>query len=153
MRAGLFGVVLLAAACGSAAQAPRAMPDWLSGYWLSCEAGRETAESWIGAGKDVMVGTNLSADGFEFLRIAPASAGEGVSSYSMPNGRSPPTEFVLRSNDGARAVFENPAHDFPQRVVYAREGDVLTARIESLDGNESMEWRFERRPLDTRCPA
>ena len=28
------------------------------------------------------------------------------------------------------AVFENPAHDFPQRVIYKRDGDKLNARIE-----------------------
>ena len=55
-------------ACGVSAQAPpSAAPDWMSGYWLSCDGGRETAESWIGAGTGTLLGTNLSGGGFEFF--------------------------------------------------------------------------------------
>lgn len=126
----------------------------MSGYWLSCEAGRETAESWIGAGTGTMLGTNLSAEGFEFLRIAANDAG-GLSYYSMPNGASPPTAFAMTSNDEQRVVFENPAHDFPQRIIYERDRDVMVARIEGpMDGRtQSMEWRFRRAQQDTHCPA
>jgi hypothetical protein len=43
-------------------------------------------------------------------------------------------------------VFENATHDFPQRVIYWKEGEVLAARIEgTLRGKErSEEWRFKR---------
>jgi hypothetical protein len=45
----------------------------------------------------------------------------------------------------SRVVFENLAHDFPQRVIYWKEGDVLAARVEgALRGRErSEEWRFK----------
>ena len=41
-------------------------------------------------------------------------------------------------------MFENAAHDFPQRVLYWREGEFLKARIEgTLKGKErAQEWRF-----------
>ncbi len=140
-------------ACGVSTQAPSGgMPVWISGYWLSCEAGREAAESWIGAGTDMMLGTNLSAEGFEFLRIAPNEAG-GLSYNSMPNGASPPTAFAMTSNADQRAVFENPQHDFPKRIIYERDGEVMSARIDGGEGSEqAMEWRFQRAEPDARCP-
>lgn len=153
MRAIVIGAVLALSACGVAAQnAARGTPDWMSGYWLSCDGG-ETAESWIGAGRGVLLGTNLSGGGYEFLRIAENESGD-VAYYSMPGGRSPPTEFALTAHANQRAVFENPAHDFPKRIIYERDGDVMVARIDGGDGSEqSMEWRLQRAGLDARCPA
>lgn len=150
MRALILALAL--AGCGATAQAPGRDLDWISGYWLACEGG-ETAESWIGAGRGVLLGTNLSDGGYEFLRIAENGEG-GVSYYSMPAGRSPPTAFALISNADQRAVFENLAHDFPQRIIYERDGDVMVARIEGpMDGRvELMEWRFTRAVPDSRCP-
>lgn len=151
--------VILAVALGACATAPTApssgAPDWLSGYWLSCEGDTETAENWIGAGRGVLLGTNITRGrriNYEFLRIAPN--GDGVLTYySMPNGRAPATEFVLIVQEPTRVVFENSTHDFPQRIIYAREGDRLMARIEGqMDGRaESMAWSFRRARADATC--
>ncbi|QGZ93279.1 DUF6265 family protein [Terricaulis silvestris] len=150
-----IGFALGLSACGVSAQgAASTSPDWISGYWLSCVDGRETAESWIGAGTGTLLGANSSGGGFEFLRIA-ANEDGGLSYYSMPNGASPPTAFAMTSYADQRVVFENPQHDFPQRIVYERDGDVMVARIEGpMDGRtESMEWRFQRAEQDAHCPA
>ena len=44
-----------------------------------------------------------------------------------------------------RVTFENAAHDFPQRILYWREGDRLRARVEGmLEGRQMSEdyaWR------------
>ncbi len=44
-------------------------------------------------------------------------------------------------------VFENAVHDFPQRILYWREGEALLARVEGTLRGEprSEEWRFSRR--------
>jgi hypothetical protein len=160
VRVFLFACVALAGACAASAQqsaSPNAAPDWMSGYWLSCADGAQTVENWFGAGTGVLLGTNLTRgqqNSFEFLRVAPNTHG-GLSYYAMPSGRAPPTEFVMISNDGRRVVFANEAHDFPQRVIYARAGDVLTARIEgTMNGAPAqMEWTFQRAAPDTRCPG
>ncbi|MEZ5959186.1 MAG: DUF6265 family protein [Hyphomonadaceae bacterium] len=153
MRVLVLSALLTLSACGATAQNPeRSMPEWMSGYWLACDGG-ETAETWIGAGRDTLVGANLSDGGYEFLRIATNESGQ-IAYYSMPGGRSPPTEFILTGHANQRAVFENPTHDFPKRIIYERDGDVLTARIDG--GGESghaIEWRFQRAELDTRCPS
>jgi hypothetical protein len=132
--------------------------SWLSGYWLNCDDGRQLTETWSMPRDGLMVGVNQSSgDGeaaFEFLRIATAPA--GASYFAMPGGGAA-TEFPLApaASGEMRAVFENPAHDFPQRIVYSREGQTLTARIEgAMDGKtEGMEWTFTAATLNTACPA
>ncbi len=72
----------------------------------------------------------------------------------MPEGVGPPTEFRMVELAANRVVFENPTHDFPQRVIYERNGDTLHARIEgTMNGRtQGMDWTFQRRDVDTRCP-
>jgi hypothetical protein len=62
----------------------------------------------------------------------------------LPN--QPPTPFVLLPGKDGEAVFENKAHDFPQRVFYRRCGEDLCAGIEGLVNGEArrQEWRYTR---------
>ncbi len=155
MRALVFGLAMLVAGCGAKAiPLASATPDWMAGYWLSCEAG-EVAESWTGAGVGVLLGATLTQGeqaGFEFLRIAENGNG-GYSYFSMPNGRSPATEFVMVANASGRAVFENLEHDFPQRIIYQRRGERLHARIENASGVQGMDWNYRLTTHDDRCAS
>lgn len=46
-----------------------------------------------------------------------------------------PVAFLLVACDETMAVFENPQHDFPQRLTYRqRENSQLQVRVEDLDG-------------------
>jgi len=149
-RTALF---LLALAAGSAvAQQPArvASLDWMSGTWTQVKGEERVTETWIGPGNGLMVAANLTTRGaqrrsFEFLRIADTP--EGFSYFASPGGR-PATEFKLKTQGDRRVVFENAAHDFPQRVLYWREGEALVARIEGTIGGKekSEEWRFARAP-------
>lgn len=129
-------------------------PDWLAGAWLMCGRGQEISETWVGAGSGVLVGVGLTrgATGrvsFEHMRIAPNPAGV-VSFYGSPDG-APATEFPMVSQTSNRIVFENRAHDFPQRVIYAREGSQLNARVEDVAGANAMQWRYRHARLGERC--
>lgn len=124
--------------------------EWMSGTWVGESARGKVSETWLGPGNGLMVAANLStfAGGrrtFEFLRIAQTP--EGISYFASPGGR-PPVEFKLKESGEKRAVFENAAHDFPQRILYWREGEALVARIEGeIKGEKKQqEWRFSRKP-------
>lgn len=147
--------ILLAATLALAgtafAQTPPSVADlaWMSGSWVQETAEQRVAETWLGPGNGLMVGTNLTTmssgrKSFEFLRIADSPA--GPSYFASPGGRAP-VEFRFKEAGDRRIVFENAAHDFPQRILYWREGESLKARIEgSLKGRErSEEWTFSRR--------
>lgn len=119
--------------------------DWLRGSWTQEKDGSVVQESWLAA-PDVMVGVNLSrtvnASSFEFLRVVEH---QGQITYlASPSGQAP-TAFKLKELKGQRVVFENLAHDFPQRILYWKESDgSLRARVEGrINGKlRAMDWHF-----------
>ncbi|TAJ55603.1 DUF6265 family protein [Brevundimonas sp.] len=138
--------------------APVATPDlsWMAGYWLDCSGGREASETWSDPRAGLSVGHAVTVENgrvsFEVSHIGPTARGFA---YVAQPGGVPPTVFVLAESGPARAVFANAENDFPTRVIYERDGDALTARIEGEIGGQarSMEWNFGAAPLNTRCPA
>ena len=150
---------LLAAALWQAAAPATPAPDlsWLAGYWLDCSGGREASETWSDPRAGLIVGHSVTVrngrSGFEFTRIGPVPEG-GLAYVAQPGG-SAPTPFRLIESGPHRVVFANPANDFPHRILYQREGDVLTARIEGADDDEtrSVEWTFNKAELNARCPT
>lgn len=155
----LLAATLAAAQPGAQPPAPTAAEpdlDWLAGYWLSCEDGRDVAETWSERRGGVMIGfsitTGRQAFSFEQMRIEAAGTADGAMDFiAMPRGAAAPTSFRLVRAGPREALFENPAHDFPQRILYRRDGDRLTGRIEGADG-EGLEWHYRAAPLNTRCP-
>ena len=130
--------------------------SWMSGYWLSCDGGREVSETWSDPRAGLMAGHALTVArgrvSFELSHIGPTPQGYG---YVAQPGGSPPTLFVVAETGPMRVVFANAENDFPTRVIYERDGDALKARIEGeIDGQaRSMEWNFTAAPLNTRCPG
>jgi hypothetical protein len=119
--------------------------DWMTGTWVMDKPGEKVTESWIGPTSGTLVGVNLSQWPdrltFEFLRISDLP--DGMIYYASPIGGKP-VEFKFKEASDKRVVFENKEHDFPQRIMYWREGDVLAARVEGdVQGRlRSQEWRF-----------
>jgi hypothetical protein len=138
--------VLLAAASPERADISRLA--WLSGSWVSEEGERWTEENWTAPRGGMMLGAGSSGRGgvvrdWEHMRIAPDDAGV-LSFWGSPKG-APAVAFRLVSAGESNAVFENPRHDFPQRIVYRREGEALIATISAKDGSSAMSWRYRRR--------
>ena len=80
---------------------------------------------------------------FEFLRIVERDG--GLVYVAQPNGR-PPTDFVLTEVTADSATFENPAHDFPKMIRYAKRADgALEARV-SDGGQRGETYIFRRTP-------
>jgi hypothetical protein len=130
----------LLAACAGATAGPAdpfANLGWLQGCWVPAAASAEagTVETWTGAAGGTMFGMSRTVKGgrtheFEFVQIREVEPGK-LAYIAQPSGRPPTTFPLLRSTD-AEYVFENAGHDFPQRVIYKREGANLTARIEGM---------------------
>jgi|GEM_PF-251537 len=121
---------------------------WLSGTWVGEAEDAFTEEHWMTPRGDVILGMNRvsggAADGFfEVLRIENRPG--GVYYLAGPTGRCPPTEFRLIEQSARRAIFENPKHDFPQRIEYKREGDAMIVRISGQQNGRAAEsswtWR------------
>ena len=68
----------------------------------------------------------------------------GLVYYAQPGGR-PATEFVLTEIGEKRAVFDNPRHDYPQRITYVlTEEGGMTATIGFVNGGRPQRFEFVR---------
>jgi len=122
---------------------------FLAGHWIEKKESLQTEEMWLPPRGGVTLGVNRTVltgkkTAFEYMRIE-SRDGRPVY-FASPAGKAA-VEFKAIETSSTRLVFENAAHDFPQRVIYWREGpDVLMARIEGkVDGKvRSQEWRFAR---------
>jgi len=134
------------------AAAPKRSPldglAWMAGHWYTDSDGGSQEELWLAPKATVMPGVSreVSANGrtfFEYLRIE--SRPDGIYYIASPGGK-PPTEFRLVDSGSERAVFRNPAHDFPRSLAYSREGIVLRARLDGEENGKARvleyEWRL-----------
>lgn len=121
---------------------------FLAGHWSAMHETdhglRYSEELWLPFTADGSLGINRTTIAgktvfYEFLRIE-TSNGETVY-IAHPKGRSPGTRFTMIETSDNRVVFENPDHDFPQRIIYERLGDELHAQVE---GTQNGERRVER---------
>lgn len=132
-----------------AQSAPAGIADlkWLAGCWESNNAEKKLliSEQWmkpaggmmIGAGRTVRDGKTVD---FEFVRIVEEP--DGIFYIAKPKSNPGETRFKLIKSSAAEAIFENPAHDFPQRVMYRRDGDRLAARIEGIQNGKTRGLDF-----------
>jgi hypothetical protein len=118
---------------------------WLKGCWVQAKPNGVVEELWMAPGGEVMLGLGRTLrDGklreYEFVRIVEA---DGSLTYvAEPSGQEK-AAFPLKSLTADEAVFENPAHDFPQRVIYRRLGpDAVTGRIEGQIGGQTKAIDF-----------
>jgi hypothetical protein len=146
----MLPIVTILCAAAAAAQVPAATIaslDWLVGHWRSeAEPGEITEEVWISARAGKMFGMGRTVRGrlthsFEYMRIEEGEG--GLTFVAQPNG-GPPTRFTMVSHARNHIVFENRTTDYPQRVVYRRVGDRLTATISLAGGSRPMRWSFRR---------
>lgn len=103
-------------------------------------------ERWTEPASNLMLGLSRTVRGdkvvaFEFLRIE--ARADGIFYVAQPGGR-PPTEFRLTGWDGTEAIFENPQHDFPRRILYRRAPDnVVIAKVDGGPGTSGQEFTFK----------
>jgi hypothetical protein len=131
--------------------------DWIAGYWLQCTGDREVAELWLTRRGGALMGVGITqgrqAFGYEQMRIESTDDLETMQFVARPRGAESETTFRMSRAGRQEAVFDNPAHDYPQRIAYRREGDVLIARTEGAGGADAQEFRYRRAALNERCPA
>ena len=109
---------------------------WLAGCWeLKAANGKSvTTEQWMKPSAGTMIGMSRTVSGgrmvaWEFMRIVTES--DGISYIAKPHTNKEETSFRLAKAMPSEVIFENAAHDFPQRIIYRSSGtDSLTARIE-----------------------
>ena len=122
---------------------------WITGDWQSASSGRaQVEEHWTKPAGATMMGVSRTIVGektaeFEYLRIEQRA--EGIFYVAHPKARCPGTDFKLTKLSDREAVFENPEHDFPKRIIYQKTGDDgLTASIDGGEGTKSMKFPMKK---------
>ncbi len=129
------------------AEATIADMAWLADAWTGMRNTSSVEEHWSPPKGGAMLAISRTVrgermTGFEYLRIVERDG--GLVYVAQPGGNAP-TEFVLTELDNQRAVFVNPRHDYPQRIVYElAEDGTLTASIGFAKGRlQSFEFKRE----------
>jgi hypothetical protein len=119
---------------------------WLAGCWQGQSGEPGTIEQWLPPAGGAMLGMSRTIRQgqmaeYEFMQLRQLPDGT-LAFVPQPSGR-PPTTFRLLRLGEAEAVFENPEHDFPQRVTYVRpEAARLAASIEGVRNGTSRRIEF-----------
>jgi len=147
-------LVILVSMAPAISQSPEVQPSivnlsWITGDWQTAPGGRaQIEEHWTIPAGGSMLGmsrtiVNEKTVEFEYLRIEQRT--NGVFYVAHPKARCPGTDFRLTRSSESEAVFENPQHDFPKRIIYRRTADdSLTATIDGGEGTKAMSFVFKK---------
>ena len=118
---------------------------WLSGCWDNGDTLRRYEEQWMKpAGTSLLGMSRTVANGktvaYEFLQIRQEKTGD-IFYMANPSGQEQAI-FKLVKFETGELIFENPEHDFPQRIIYHLKGDSLIARIEGMSKGKQRSSDF-----------
>jgi hypothetical protein len=134
-----------------------AQMSWLAGCWESPRTDRRVVEQWMRPDGGSMLGMSRTVVGdktkeYEFMQIRQE---EGKLVFlAKPSGQAEDSFASIKLTD-SEVIFENQAHDFPQRILYRLNADgSISARIEGTQGGETRGIDFPlRRAKCTEGPA
>lgn len=144
MKPTRYSLLLVILASAAQAQRPTDQLSWLTGCWERRTTSGAVEELWSSNAGGMLLGWSRtvrrdSVIEYEFMRIYPA--GDTLVFEAQPS-RQAKAEFRAMPPFAPEVVFANPAHDFPQRVIYRRSGDSLLARIEGTRGGQLRAIHF-----------
>jgi len=138
------------------AQEPATKPTlqdfaWLAGHWRMEQGDNRLDEQWMAPAAGLMMGMARFVQAgkvieYEFTLLRQEPNGDIL--YIASPTKQTQTAFKLTSLRNGQAVFENPQHDFPTKIVYGLQADgSLLAAIEGpgRDGKpRRVEYPYKR---------
>ena len=127
--------------------------SWIAGCWEGRTATRVYTEQWMKPLGGLMLGVSRTVAGeravaFEFLQIR--ADGTDLFYVAKPSGQAEASFKLTRASE-REAVFENPQHDFPQRIIYRLQPDgSLIARTEGKSNGTDRAVDFPMKRVT--CP-
>ncbi|MGH8482528.1 MAG: DUF6265 family protein [Nevskiaceae bacterium] len=108
--------------------------DWLTGCWRMERANGYYEEVWLTPTADGTLGVSREVRGdrtvsYEHMRLELRPGGT-IAYVAKPSGQAQ-AEFLITTHAPGRLAFENPQHDFPQRIEYRYvDPNAITATIQ-----------------------
>ena len=117
---------------------------FLTGCWRFERGGRTVEEHWLPPAGGSLLGVSRTVAGgktveFEFIQIR--AVDDGLAYIAKPSGQ-PEATFKATSTAPNKIVFENPSHDFPQKITYQLTGETLNAQVEGTTSGKSRRLVF-----------
>lgn len=145
MKRLLFFALLVLAAPLAAQTAARKLPDWMAGTWMMEDGANWSDEVWTDSRGGVMLGIARTGFGpqlqsWELAQIRQRPDGT-ISFIAQPQGKAA-REFPMVLVTEEAIEFANPAHDYPQRIRYWRQGKLLMAETSKIDGSQVIRWNY-----------
>ena len=145
------GILMLLFSCTSTAPLKKA--HWLIGTWENPKSSGSVYETWTLQPDQALAALSYKLNGTDTLLLETIQ-------ITLENGQlffipTVPTQnegksirFVLTSLSKNEMVFENPEHDFPQRIRYRKIGtDSLTAIVSEIESEEETQRIFGMRKV------
>lgn len=128
---------------------------WISGCWQIETEKVRSEECWMEPAGTLILGLHrdVRSNGktfFEYLRIEQTDS--AIVYFATPRGKET-TGFPLKETSKNKVVFENPDHDFPQRVIYhLRDDGTMVASIEGLQDGQmrTEEWVWRKGSISSK---
>ena len=127
---------------------------WLAGCLEMRRGNRVVEEQRMAERSGTMIGMGRSVGprGLDDYELTVIQEDAGRLLYVAHPRRQPVATFVARVATSDSVVFENPDHDFPQRVGYRRVGaDSVLAWIEGTNKGKAERFEFPYRRVS--CPT
>ena len=117
---------------------------WLQGCWAVTTGEREVEEYWMAPKGTSMLGIarTLRSGLMANYDVTIIRQTEDRLVFEAHPSNQPMALFYSIDVGPSRIVFENPKHDFPQRIGYARKGNTLLAWIEGTQDGKVRRLEF-----------
>ncbi|BFM44254.1 hypothetical protein CFS9_28950 [Flavobacterium sp. CFS9] len=120
--------------------------DWLIGNWENKSADGVLTENWQKLNDSTFSGASYfikEKDTIHFENIVLSQKEETLTYFATVKGQNDdkPVAFQSIAESDKQLVFENPKHDYPQKITYTKgANNTLTAEISgNLNGKPSSE--------------
>lgn len=123
---------------------------WLQGKWVGTTDGTDFFEVWQPASGKLMTGKGIGVSDADTLfseKIQIEQRADELFYTASVSENAGPVDFKFTGYMDDSIIFENPQHDFPQRVIYYRlPNDKLYVCIDGKDKNaySKIEFSFQK---------
>ncbi len=107
--------------------------SWIVDNWISTDGEKKSLEHWEKVNDDLFIGGSETVKNRDTLfaeKLKIERTGDDIFYIADVKHNPGPVKFKLTSYTETSAVFENPLHDFPQKIIYMLEEGKLHASIE-----------------------
>ena len=143
---------MIAVSSVAAAESDVTALAWMAGCWAPEKGEPGSVEHWLQPAGGTMLGVSRTVKNgqtrqFEFMQLRVNAEGKLVF-IALPSGQKE-TTFVATSVGEHSVTFENPQHDFPQKVSYRLDpSGRLIGRIEGKRGGTLRGIDFPMRRIE-----